>query len=283
MRFQRRTIFAVLLLAGIVSPVAVRADVTKPAFLNGAGIEQKLGDKIPLDLPFTDSTGKAVKIGDYFDGKLPVLLTLVYYRCPTLCTLVLNDVTRGLNGLDLQPGKDFQVVTVSFDPNDTSEDAADKKSTYLQAYKRPGAEENWHFLTGSQASIKALTDAVGFRFKYDPKYQQYIHPTGIIVLTPKGVISRYFFGIDFGLKDLKLALEEASGNRIGSFTDQLLLYCFHYDPRPSGKYSLMVVNLMKVGAVLTMASLGAFWFVMSRKTVAASGTAVQFEVGRKDR
>jgi protein SCO1/2 len=283
MRLPIRFIFAVALACSIL-PRQARAEATgviKPAFLDGAGIEQKLGAKIPLDLPFTDSTGKAVKLGDYFNGKQPVLLTLVYYRCPTLCTLVLNDLTRGLNGLDLNPGTDFQVVTVSFDPGDTTEDAADKKSTYLQSYTRPGASENWHFLTGSEASIKALTDAVGFRFKYDPKYQQFIHPTGIMVLTPNGVLSRYFFGIDFGLKDLKLALQEASGNKIGSLTDQLLLYCFHYDPT-SGKYSLMVVKLMKVGAAMTMVLLGAFWFVMFRKP-AASQTPAGFEVGRKDR
>ena len=223
-----------------------------------------MGTKIPLDLPFTDSDGKAVKLGDFFDGKKPVLLTLVYYRCPTLCTLVLNDMTRGLNGLDLNPGQDFRIVTVSFNPNDTTEDAADKKATYLQSYKRPGAEENWHFLTGSEASIKALTDAVGFRFKYDPQYQQYVHPTGIMVLTPSGIDVPVL--LRHRLQFERLETVAAGGIRVirsARCPTSCCCTAFHYDPT-SGKYSLMVVNLMKIGAVLTIAMLGAFWFVMSR-------------------
>lgn len=279
MTFTRRLIFLGLVLGLLLGSGAVaRAeDQTKPAFLKGAGIQQNLGSSIPLDLKFTDSTGKKVRLGDFFGSK-PVILTLVYYRCPMLCTLELNDLTRGLNGLDLNPGTDFQVLTVSFDPNETSQDAAEKKATYMQSYKRSGADENWHFLTGDAANIKALTDACGFHFRYDPQFRQFVHPSGVMVLTPKGVLSRYFFGIDYELKDLKLSILEASGNKIGSLTNQLLLYCFHYDPT-SGKYSLLVTRILKVAALLTMAMLGTFWFVISRKAPAAGG----FDVIGKDR
>ena len=181
-----------------------------------------------------------------------------------LCTLVLNDLTRGMNALDLSAGDDFQVVTVSFDPKETPALAADKKQTYLQSYRRPHADDGWHFLTGDEASIHALTAAVGFRYKWDPKFNQFIHPSGIMILTPRGVLSRYFFGVDYDLKDLKLSLQEASGNKIGTLTDQVLLYCFHYDPT-SGKYTLMVTRMLKVGGVVTLAAIGTFWFAMSRR------------------
>ncbi len=232
--------------------------------LEGVGIDQRLGAQVPMDLTFKDETGKSVRLGDYFDGKHPVILTQVYYGCPMLCTLVLNDLTRGMNGLNLSAGDDFQVVTVSFDPRETPAMAKDKKATYLQSYRRPHAEEGWHFLTGDEANIRQLTQATGFHYKWDEKFNLFIHPSGITVLTPNGVISRYFFGIDYGLKDLKLSLQEASGNKIGSLTDQILLYCFHYD-ESTGKYSIMVTRMIRVGGVLTMAGLGAFWFTMFRR------------------
>lgn len=257
-------IFAICLAAALLAwPRVASAQLNNPNYLKGVGIDQKLGAQVPLDLPFRDENGNTVRLGQYFDGRRPVVLTLVYYNCPMLCTLVLNDLTRGMNGLDLSAGDDFQVVTVSFDPKETPELAADKKKTYLASYRRPHAAEGWHFLTGDQASIAALTSAIGFHYKWDPKFQQYIHPSGVMVLTPTGTISRYFFGIDYGLKDLKLSLQEASGNKIGSFTDQVILYCFHYDPS-SGKYTLAVTRAMQVGGVMTMAALGAFWFAMFR-------------------
>ena len=238
----------------------------KPDYLKGIGIEQRLGQQIPLDLVFKDETGKSVKLGDYFDGKKPVVLTLVYYGCPLLCTLVLNDLTRGMNGLDLSAGDDYQVVTVSFDPKETPAIAAEKKQNYLRSYRRPHAEDGWHFLTGDEASIHALTETIGFTYRWDPQYNQFIHPSGITILTPNGVISRYFFGIDYGLKDLKLSLQEASGNKIGTLTDQILLYCFHYDEL-SGmyKYSHAVIRLVQLGGVLTLMGLGSFWFAMFRR------------------
>jgi protein SCO1/2 len=232
--------------------------------LEGVGIDQRLGNQLPLDLVFKDEAGNSVKLGQYFDGKHPVILTLVYFDCPMLCTLVLNDLTRSLNGMPISAGDDFQIVTVSFNPREGPQQAKDKKGTYLQSYRRIHADEGWHFLTGDEATIHQLTEAVGFHYKYDEKFKQYIHPSGITVVTPTGVISRYFFGIDYGLKDLRLSLQEASGNKIGSLTDQLLLYCFHYD-ETSGKYSLMVMRLVQLGGILTMAALGTFWFVMARR------------------
>jgi protein SCO1/2 len=241
------------------------AELNKPAYLRDVGIDQKLGAQVPLDLTFRDEAGQPVRLAQYFDGqKKPVILTLVYYSCPQLCTLVLNDLNRGMNGLaTLSAGDDFQVVTVSIDPSDTAALAADKKATYMASYRRPNAERGWHFLTGDQTSIRRLTDAVGFKYKWDPKYQQFVHPSGLVVLTPKGAVSRYFFGIDYDLKDLRLSLEEASSNKIGSLTDRILLYCFHYD-ETSGRYTPTITRIVKLGGVLTMAALGFFWFAMYR-------------------
>ena len=223
---------------------AKQAEENKPAYLKGIGIDQKLGEKVPLDLTFRDENGNPVKLGQYFDGKRkPVILVLVYYSCPQLCTLVLNDLSRGLNGLStLSVGDDFEVVTVSIDPSDTTELARDRKATYLASYRRPHAAQGWHFLTGDQTSIRRLTDAVGFHYRWDPKFQQFMHPSGLTILTPNGTISRYFFGIDYDLKDLRLSLEEASNSKIGSVTDRILLYCFHYD-ESSGKYTPIVSSL----------------------------------------
>jgi protein SCO1/2 len=263
-----RSIFAILtaVFLAVLVGTARGEGPTKPSYLDNVGIDQNLGKQVPMDLAFRDEHGKVVRLGDYFDhSKKPVILALVYYKCPTLCTLVLNDLNRGMNGLStLSAGDDYQVVTVSFDPREGPDVALDKKEVYMQSYRRPHADEGWHFLTGDADSIKKLTSAVGFKYKYDPKFDQYVHPSGLVVLTPKGVVSRYFFGIDYDLKDLRLSLEEASGNKIGTFTDQILLYCFHYDPT-SGKYSFRIIQAMQLGAVLTMGALGAFWFAMSRR------------------
>jgi protein SCO1 len=263
-----RCIFALLLaVISLASMGVARGDrPKKPSYLDGVGIDQKLGDKIPLDLTFNDEHGKPVKLAEFFDGnKKPVILSLVYYKCPTLCTLELNDLNRGMNGLStLSAGDDYQVVTISFDPREGPAVALDKKIDYMASYRRPHAEEGWHFLTGNADSIKKLADAMGFHYKYDANFDQYVHPNGLMVLTPKGVISRYFFGIDYELKDLRLSLEEASGDKIGTLTDQLLSYCFHYDPT-SGKYSFRIIQAMQLCGILTMGALGAFWFAMSRR------------------
>ena len=263
-------IFLFVLLGMTLQPVNTRAALPaapNPKFLDGVGIDQNVGAQVPLDLEFHDENGKRVRLGDYFDGtKKPVILTLVYYKCPQVqsCTLELNDLNRGMNGLTMSAGDDFDVVTISFDPHEGPELAADEKEIYMQSYRRIHAAQGWHFLTGDEESLKKLTAAVGFHYRYDPKFEQYVHPTGLIVLTPKGVISRYFFGIDYDLKDLRLSLEEASSGKIGGLTDKILLYCFHYDPT-SGKYSFRIIQLMQLGAVLTVGALGAFWFAMAKK------------------
>jgi protein SCO1/2 len=234
----------------------VPADVQRPSILDQVGIDQNLGASIPRDLPFKDENGQAVRLGDYF-GHRPVILVLVYYQCPMLCTMVLNDLLRTMRSMPENVGKDFDVLCVSFDPRDTPELASLKKKTYLAQYNRPGAEEGWHFLTGEQASISTLTRVVGFRYSWDEKFQVFAHASGIMVVTPGGTISRYFFGIDYAPKDLRVALTEADGGHVGGLADAVLLYCFCYDPA-TGKYGLAVSRLLKAGGVMTMLGLGAF-------------------------
>ncbi len=228
--------------------------------LRDVGFDQRLNEQVPLDLKFTDETGAVVTLNDYF-GKKPVVLVLAYYRCPMLCTLVLNGLVQGMRGMPLAIGTDFNVVTVSFDPRETSELAAAKKKTYVADYGRPGAAEGWHFLTGQPEAIEKLTRAVGFRYVYDAAQDQYIHTSGIMVLTPQGRLSRYFYGIEFPARDLRLGLVEASANKIGSPTDEVLLYCFHYDPA-TGKYTASILNFVRAGGVLTVLALaGMVWFL----------------------
>ncbi|MCH5374305.1 MAG: SCO family protein [Planctomycetes bacterium] len=247
-----------LLLCGLHSGTAAepsKAFSVPAPVLQDVGIDQRLDEQVPLDLPFVDETGKPVKLGDYFDGK-PVILVLAYYRCPMLCTLVLNGVVEGMSKIPLVLGKDFRVVTVSFDPRETHELAAVKRKNYLKKYGRPGAADGWHFLTGKQDAIRRLTKAVGFRYVYDKKDDQFIHASGIMILTPTGKISRYLYDVHYSGRDLRLALVEASANKIGSPADQVLLYCFHYDPS-AGKYTASVMNFIRLGGVLTMLGIGA--------------------------
>lgn len=214
------------------------------------GIDQKLNDQLPLSLEFKDESGATVKLGDYFGSK-PVILNLVYFRCPMLCGFVLDGVVKALRPLNLQPGKDFQVITVSIDADDTPEKALEKKEKIVKSYNREGANQNWHFLTGGQASIDALAKAVGFRYVYDAKSKQYAHAGGIIVNTPQGKIARYFYGIEYSSRDLRLGLVEASRGKIGTLVDQILLLCFHYDPM-TGKYGLVVWNLLRAFSFVTV-------------------------------
>jgi protein SCO1 len=218
--------------------------------------DQRLDEQVPLDLPFRDEAGRDVRLGDYFTGK-PVILVLAYYRCPRLCTLVLNGLMEGLQELAFKAGDEFQVVAVSFDARETPEVAAAKKAAYLERYGRPGSEAGWHFLTGEQPAIDRLTEAVGFRYHYDAQQDQFAHASGVVVLTPGGKVSRYFYGIRYEPRDLRLALVEASQNKIGSVVDQLLLLCYHYDPA-RGRYAATVVNLVRLGGVLTVLALGGF-------------------------
>jgi protein SCO1/2 len=224
--------------------------------------EQRLDTQLPLDLPFTDEAGRPVKLGDYF-GRKPVILTFVYYECPMLCTQVLNGLESALRVLNESIGKEFDVVTVSFDPKETSVLAAGKKQVYLERYGRPSAGQGWHFLTGSQASIDALTRAAGFSYAWDEASQQFAHASGIIVATPAGRLSRYFFGIDFPARDVKFALMESSFDRIGSLADQLLLYCYHYDPA-QGNYGFVAMRAVRIGGAVTLLALVGFVFVSLR-------------------
>ena len=241
--------------------------------LQDVGFDQRLDAQVPLNLTFTDEGGKQVKLGDYFHGK-PVILVLAYYRCPMLCTLVLNQLADSMQKIPFVLSRDFNVITVSIDPRETPELAAAKRLHYLERYGHPQAAEGWHFLTGKQDQIARLAEVVGFRYVYDAPADQFIHPSGIMVLTPLGKVSHYLFGIDYPGRDLRLALVEASANKIGTPAEQVLLYCFHYDPA-AGKYTLAVINLVRVGGVLTVIVLGLFvWFVvrMTRRRRAAART-----------
>lgn len=235
----------------------------KVRLLENVGIDQRLGEQLPLDLAFRDESGASVRLGDYF-GKKPVVLTLVYYTCPMLCNQVLNGLTSALDVVSFDIGKEFEVVTVSFDPRETPELARNKKETYMQWYKRPGAAEGWHFLTGDKASIDKLTEAAGFHYKYDAATSQFIHASGVMLATPEGKLARYFYGIEYAPKDLRLGLIEASEKKIGNPVDRLLLYCYHYDPS-AGKYGAVVVNILRLASIATLAALALMLWLMRRK------------------
>jgi protein SCO1 len=221
-----------------------------PELLQEVGLDQKLNAQVPLDLKFKDEDGRTVTLGQYF-GKRPVILTLNYYECPMLCTEVLNGLVSSLGVMNFTIGKEFDVVTVSFDPRDTPEVAKQKKAAYLGRYKRAGAETGWHFLTGSPHEIAVLTHAVGFRYAYNEKAGQFAHASGVMVATPEGRLSHYFYGIEYGPRDLRLSLVEASDHKIGSAVDQVLLACFHYDPS-SGRYSMTIMTVVRAAGVLTV-------------------------------
>jgi len=254
---------APILLAQQREDVGVLASAT-PRGLEGVGIDQKLNEQVPLDLAFRDEQGRTVRLGDYF-GKRPVLLALVYYDCPMLCTQVLNGLTSAVNVLSFDAGKEFDVVAVSFDPREKPADASAKKAAYLQHYRHPGSDAGWHFLTGDAPSIDALTRAVGFRYRYDAKLDQFGHASALFVLTPEGRISRLFFGIEYAPRDLRLGLIEAAGSRIGTPVDQILLYCFHYDPK-SGKYGAVIMNIVRLCGAATVLALAASILVFSRRS-----------------
>ena len=235
------------------------------------GFDQKLGGQLPLDLVFRDEAGKDVKLSAYF-GKKPVILHLMYFECPMLCGMAIEGLLRSLRALSFDVGKEFDVVTVSFDPREGPELAKGKKANVVETYARPGAASGWHFLTGSEASIRALTKAVGFRYVWDAEQKQFAHATGVVLLTPGGKISRYFFGIEYSTKDLRLGLIDSGTEKIGSLTDQLLLMCYHYDPRV-GRYTPAITRLLKAGAALTVIGLAAFIATMLRRERRRDGDA----------
>ncbi len=249
-----------LLLVVLAMPAAaqmgpVTGSTALPPELKNVGIDQKLNAQVPLEATFRDEFGRTVKLGDYFHPGKPVILSLVYYDCPMLCTQVLNSLSSTLRLLTLQMDKDYEVVTVSFDPKETPELAAAKKRAYLERYGRAGGENGWHFLTGDEANIHALTEAVGFHYQWDPRLQQYAHATAIMVVTPQGRLAQYYYGVEYSPKDLRLGLVQASDNKIGTVVDQVLLYCYHYDPR-TGRYGAIVANILKLAGGVTILIVG---------------------------
>lgn len=251
-----------------------------PPRLGDVNIEQRLNAQIPMQATFHDEFGRTVKLDDYFHHGRPVVLALVYYECPMLCTQVLNGLASTLRLMKLEMGEDYDVLTVSFDPRETPELAASKKRAYLQRYGHANAQNSWHFLTGDEGNIHTLTEAVGFHYQWDPTVQQFAHATGIMVLTPEGVLSKYFYGIEYSPKDLRLGLVEASQNHIGTMVDRVLLYCYHYDPR-TGKYGAVISNILRLAGAATVLILGAFVVILFRReprgqkpgSSAASGSA----------
>ena len=273
----RRAVLTVglLLLAAHCSMLTVQAQYAQPPVgpvptgnstevLKKVDIEQRLGNQIPLDLKFRDESGREVRLGEYFGKGKPVALTLVYYECPMLCNQVLNGAVGAFQALSFTAGKEFEVVTVSFDPREGPELAARKKETYLKRYRREGAEAGWHFLTGDEASIKALSEAVGFRYAWDEQSQQFAHASAVMVATPQGKLSHYFYGIEYAPKDLRLAFVEASEGKVGSPVDSLLLFCYHYDPA-SGRFA-PVMGVLRAAGVLTVFGVIGLLAYLMRKT-----------------
>jgi protein SCO1/2 len=234
-----------------------------PLGLEDIGIEQHLNRPLPEDLTFVDDTGKEVRLGDYIGDK-PMVLALVYYECPMLCTLVLNGMVSSLDVLTFDVGDEYNVVAVSIDHDETPELAAAKKKAYIERYDRPGTEGGWHFLTGDEKNIQALANAVGFSYRYDPETDQYAHAAGIMVVTSEGRLARYFYGVEFSPKDLRFALVEASKGRIGSFVDQVVLYCYRYDPS-TGTYTAVINRIMQLGGVVTV--VGLLGFILGARVV----------------
>jgi protein SCO1/2 len=232
--------------------------------LNDVTFRQRLNTQLPLDASFKDETGRDVTLAQYFKGGRPVILAFVYYSCPMLCTQVMNGVSRAVKVLPFTAGQDFDVVFISFDPRDRPESAAAKKTALINYWSMQNQSGAWHFLTGETSQIKEVTSAAGFFYQWDDKTQQFAHLSGVLVLTPDGRLSRYFYGVDYSAKELRLALVESGQGRIGSVVDELLLYCYHYDPA-NGRYGAMVMNLVRLGGALTVLLLGGFIILMRRQ------------------
>ena len=251
---------ALLALAAV--PLGAQQSMNPP-ILRQVRFEQKLNSRISPDLVFRDESGRNVRLGDFFGNK-PIVLSLVYFDCPALCTEVLNGELSTLRSIPLDLGKDFEAITVSFEPTDTPDRAKAKRDVYAGQYGRPGAAQAWHFLTGDRKSIDALTQEVGFHYAYDSANRMYAHPAGIVVLTPDGRIDRYYYGVQYLPRDVRLGLVDASEGKIGTITDQALLYCYQYNPE-SGKYGMVIMNVVRAGGGLTVLALGIFMFVMFRR------------------
>lgn len=244
------------------------------AFLKEIGFDQKLGAQLPLEATFADETGRSVQLREYF-GQKPVIMLITYYNCTMLCPLLLDGLGRTLRPVSFDVGKQFTVLTVSINPRETPSIAAARKELYVQRYGRPGAEQGWHFLTGKSDAIRDLTQAVGFRYVYDKKKDEYAHASGIVIFTPEGKAARYLYGVEFSPRDVRLALIEAASNTIGTPVDQILLYCYHYDPL-TGKYGVVIMNVLRLAGSATVIALGSFVVVMfrrDRRKAAAGGEA----------
>jgi protein SCO1/2 len=236
----------------------------RPTPLSHVDIKQKLNSQLPLDAVFTDDHGEQVKLGKYFTGHRPVILALVYYECPMLCTQVLNGLVRATRVLSMTPGKDFDVVVVSFDAREGTKEASEKKASYVRAYGHPETADAWHFLTGSLASIKRITQAVGFTYIWDSHTAQFAHASAIYVATPEGRLSKYFMGIEYSPKDLRLGLVDASHGAIGTMVDHVLLFCYHFDPE-SAKYTPFALGLLRVAGAATALALGGYVVISIRR------------------
>ncbi|HEY7288417.1 MAG TPA: SCO family protein [Vicinamibacterales bacterium] len=254
---------AIVLVACAARQATAAIPDDRPVGLAAVGIDQRLGDSLPLDLRFHDEHGNTVRLADYF-GRLPVILTLNYFDCPMLCPLELNDVLRAARAMPLNLGSDYQILTVSIDPDDTPARAIEKQHWFAERYGRPGGATGWHFLTGDADAIRSLTQAVGFRYSRDQASGQYAHVAGLMVVTPDGRLTRYFFGLEYSPRDVRLALVDASNGRIGSIADQVLLFCFHYD-ESAGRYNFAIVRAVRAGGILTVFGLGALMTVMFRR------------------
>lgn len=228
------------------------------------GIDQRLNEQIPPDIYLRDEAGREVQLGEYFKTDKPIILSLVYFECPMLCTMILNGLTNSIEDIPYTAGEEYTIITVSFDPREGADLAARKKAVYLKRYGRPQAANGWHFLTGSEDQIHRLTSAVGFRYAFDERIGQYAHASGIMVLTPGGKLSKYLYGVDYPARDLRLSLVEASESKIGTPVDRLLLLCYHYDPS-TGKYSSIAMTAVRIGGVLTMLALATFILFMIRR------------------
>ena len=244
----------------------------KPSILDQVGIDQRLGAQVPLELKFRDELGKEVALGSYFKGTRPVLLALVYYDCPMLCNQVLNGMASALSVLKFSAGNEFDVLAVSFDPHDTPKSAAARRQSYLTRYHRPSADEGTHFLSGEPAAIASLTKTVGFRYAWDEHTKQFAHSSALILLTPQGKVAQYYYGIEYSPKDMRLGMIEASNEKIGNLADQIILYCYHYDPT-TGKYGAVIMAFIRIGGVLTMLALGTFIVISVRREGHANSTA----------
>lgn len=244
-----------------------------PKGLRDVGIDQKLNEQVPLDVAFKDEYGNPVEFGQYFRDR-PVILAFVYYDCPMLCHQVLNGLVSSLRTVNFNAGKDFDVIALSFDPRETPALAEKTKANYISIYDRSGTESGWHFLTGDEASIRKVADAAGFKYAWDAETNQYAHAGGIMLLTPKGKVSRYFYGIEYAPRDVRLGLVEASENKIGSPVDALLLYCYHYDPM-TGKYGVVVMNVMRLAGVVTVIAIAILLFILRRRDSSRSRVNVE--------